>query len=299
VSRARRTRSKSWSICQVSDERLARAAWTTGRAFAAPQRRLAADIVNELALEPPIDPSLIASYQGISRIERAELPCAACLLQVDGRFVIKVRASDGDRRRRFSAFHEVGHTFMPGYWLQTQFRCNPSIKNSTVTEVLCDQAASEFLLPSSFFDADARVSTFSMTAVAALRDRYVASEEATARRLVEFWPEDAALIRLEFCTHPSRGSDEEPTWRVRYFHPGSGHWPFVPQWKALPGDFPVFQETDSNVLEYEGDLVGLSSYPIRGIQLSATSQHFVNQQGEVSRSVTAIIRRPGVAPDHS
>jgi hypothetical protein len=40
VRRARRSRSKSWSIRQVSDERLARAVWATGRPFAAPQPEL-------------------------------------------------------------------------------------------------------------------------------------------------------------------------------------------------------------------------------------------------------------------
>jgi hypothetical protein len=36
VRRARRSRSKSWSIRQVSDERFARAVWATGRHFCRP-----------------------------------------------------------------------------------------------------------------------------------------------------------------------------------------------------------------------------------------------------------------------
>ena len=37
----------------------------------------------------------------------------------------RVRASDNRERKRFSALHEVKHTYLPGFAV-TQYRCDPS-----------------------------------------------------------------------------------------------------------------------------------------------------------------------------
>src|SRR4051794_34047231 len=80
--------------------------------------RLAAGLIEELELEPPINLEMIASWQGVDRIELADIPWAGCLINDDGRLLMKLRRGDSSRRRRFTGFHEIAHTFCPGFRLE-------------------------------------------------------------------------------------------------------------------------------------------------------------------------------------
>src|SRR5688572_3576553 len=84
---------------------------------------LARRLIDELDAKPPVKLDLIASWQGIEKIEVVDLPCAGCLITDGARVVMQLRRDDARRRQRFTGFHEVGHTFCPGFRLEPQYRC--------------------------------------------------------------------------------------------------------------------------------------------------------------------------------
>lgn len=160
--------------------------------------RIAADLIEEWQLEPPVSLDVVAQIQGIVRIDRVPLDVAACLVPGPDGAVIKLRQSDSVERQNFSGFHEVGHTFLPGYQLQIQFRCAPSVAVARdPVEALCDLAASELLLPRRHVVVDLLDADLTFEVVQELGVRYGASFEATARRVAALWREPAFVLRLE------------------------------------------------------------------------------------------------------
>ncbi len=118
-------------------------------------------IIEEAGVAPPIRVEVVASFQGIARVEVRPQPWAGCLIPLRDELVIRVRDSDSLRRQRFSGFHEVTHTFLPGFRLAPQFRCDPgALTKRTREELLCDIGASELLFPRRFFDRDLAQSSF-------------------------------------------------------------------------------------------------------------------------------------------
>lgn len=257
-------------------------------------RRLAAGIVEKLGLEPPIDPRIVASFQGIGRIETTASPWAGALLRQDDGFVIRVRESDGRRRRRFTALHEVAHTFLPGFAMQPQYRCNPDPSGSQrIDEILCDAAAAELLLPRHHFSSDLRAGSFDLETIEALSDKYDASLEATSHRFVDLWPEPALLVALELRNKPSektvRGA--EPKLRVNYAR-ASGDWPFVPRHKSARDPSLLFEALTSGKAQGHSDLDGLALPPREQVECIAVSRAFADANGAIRDRVLAIYRQP-------
>src|SRR5688500_6881443 len=85
------------------------------RTDAAHIEQIAADTIAELEERPPVDLAVVASYRGIRDIHIQPLPVAGSLTPEPDGLVMRLRADDAPRRRRFTGFHEVGHTFQPGY----------------------------------------------------------------------------------------------------------------------------------------------------------------------------------------
>jgi hypothetical protein len=257
--------------------------------------RIAADILDRLDPEPPIDERMLASSVGIADVRVVDIPWAGCLIPLEGGPVIQVRAGDGRRRRRFSVMHEVGHTFLPGFQLVRRYRCDPSPgkRRQERSEVLCDIAASELLLPRKRFLSDIANASFGLDVVETLSDRYDASIEATARRLVDLWPEPALMVVLEPMTKPSERSltDAEPRLRVRYSH-GSGNWPFVPAFKSANDEGPLLQALSGELVEADSRLDGLVAPPPRLLQLSARLFPYRDRSGVEHCRVIAVYRQP-------
>src|SRR4051794_17916060 len=102
---------------------------------------LAGELIEQLEARPPIDLEMIASWQGVEKIELDDIPWAGCLINDGGHVLMKLRRADSRRRRRFTGFHEIGHTFCPGFRLEPQYRCNPPVSATKATiEGLCDIA---------------------------------------------------------------------------------------------------------------------------------------------------------------
>src|SRR3954451_22824421 len=167
-----------WSDLELARARLPRAADEQRG------RLLICELLSEWALTPPVDLELVASLRAITSVDYVDLPWAACLVHDSGGTQVKVRASDLPRRQRFSLAHEIGHTFLPGYALATQYRCDPpptGRQQRNTVEHLSDIAASELLMPVTDVERALVERGCTMDAAIETADACDASLEAAAR----------------------------------------------------------------------------------------------------------------------
>lgn len=255
---------------------------------------IAAGTIRELDEKPPIDLDVVASYRGVSEVRVRPLPVAGMLLPSDGRLVIAVREDDTPRRRRFTGFHEVGHTFQPGYRESIQFRCaHPSAtpRGELDPEALSDAAAAEMLLPADFFVKDLRASDFGVRTVMQLADAYEASIQATAYRTVRFWPESVLMVILEPGLRKAEREDPLaiPRLRVRSAY-GSGRWPYIPPNKSAADNGHLVRVLSGEKVDGPATLTELGIASDEVLHLSARKLEYSSPQGKQQR-VLALYRR--------
>ena len=251
---------------------------------------IAAELVDVLDLEPPVDPGMIASYQGIHHIERSPLGWAGCLLTDNGQLVIRVRSTDTPGRQRFTILHEVAHTFLPGYRHAPQYRCTPLSTRARrePNEVLCDIAASELLMPERYVRSVIAEASFDLDAVSDLAFDCDASLEAAARRFISLWPEPSLLIRMELTTKP-RDPAGEPKLRVASTLT-NGTWPYMPVHKSIGEDHVLNQCLDGTSVDCIANLDELTKPPVGSVELHARHYPFVDSEGAHRERVLVIAR---------
>jgi hypothetical protein len=257
---------------------------------------LAARLIEELDAKPPISLEMIASWQGVEKIEVADIPWAGCLINDGGRVLMKLRSGDSRRRRRFTGFHEIGHTFCPGFRLEPQYRCSPGIVPARTTiEGLCDVAASELLFPKRLVAADLERLPFGLDAVDDIADRYEGSIEAAAHRFVNLWPEDVLFVVLEPGLRREELDDPhaEVKLRVRSAH-GRGNWPFIPQNKSASAEGPLGRALTGELVDERSALEGICS-PLADVDVSARLTPYRRGRERVDR-VLALYQRPSRRP---
>lgn len=257
---------------------------------------IAAGVIDQLGItEPPVDVEMIASWLGIDRVVVDEqLDESGCLLRRDdGRFEIRVNATEPATRQRFTIGHECAHTFFPGWASRTRYRCSPLDQAGTHPgiESLCDIAASEMLLPSRLFGPDTRSGTFGFTALEHLAHRYDASLEATGRRYVAARPEPAALLVLSVRQKPTEpSSPAPPRLRVDYAL-CQGDWPyFLPSKSVAPGD-PMDRAADGEPVAERCTITGICVEPVL-VDVHARLCPIV-VDGTSRTRVVALLRQPG------
>ncbi|MEO7572378.1 MAG: ImmA/IrrE family metallo-endopeptidase [Acidimicrobiales bacterium] len=251
---------------------------------------IATELVDLLDLEPPVEPGMIASYQGIHRIERSPLGWAGCLLTDKDQLVIRVRSTDSPGRQRFTILHEVAHTFLPGYRHATQYRCTPMSTRGRrePNEVLCDIVASELLMPARYVRSAITQASFDLDAVSDLALDCDASLEAAARRFITLWPEPSLLIRMELTTKP-RDPAGEPKLRVTSTLT-NGTWPYMPVHKSIGKDHVLNQCLDGISVDGFADLDDLTRQPVGPVELHARHYPFVDSEGAHRERVLVIAR---------
>ncbi len=259
--------------------------------------RVADAMLVDLDARPPIPLPLVASYQGIGAIVRCHLPNAGCLLTSPetGKLEIRLRASDHPRRQRFSGFHEVAHTFMPGYQLRMQMRCDPPLldRSKLDLEALCDVGASELILPERFVRPDLCGDEFGMQSLANIAENYDASLQATGHRVVDLWPEEAMFLVAEVQHKPRDGTDPAvpPKLRVSYAW-RRGVWPFVPRFKSIDPTDPLSRALNGELVDERTTLRGFTKHEVEGVHVSARLCPFVDVRGVSHARVLALYRRP-------
>ncbi len=259
---------------------------------------LAQRAVADLGMPPPVSPVLMASMRGVSRVEEADMPWAGCLMADDGELVIRLRASDVPGRKRFTAFHEIMHTFMPGFAVVPQYRCDPQYpdddqepSSKPAVEELCDLGAAEMLLPRAEFLTDMAGSAPTISLASTLAIRYEASLEAAARRVVDLHHRPAMLIVLEVAPKPS-APREEPRLRVQLVH-ANGGWPFIPRHKSVPEDSPLARPLAGEPVNGTCTLDGIADGPLQDVHVGAVFAPYTDRTGVEHARVVAMISRPG------
>ena len=262
--------------------------------------QLAQRTLDELAMEPPISHEIVASMRDIIKIEDGDIPWAGCLAPGPAGLHMTLRSRDCQGKKRFTAFHEVKHTFLPGFSVYIQYRCDPatppdaSALRDPSIEMLCDIGAAELLFPRNAFLSDLSGNARTMQLVEDLAARYDASLEATGRHVVALHPEPTMLVSLEPACKPSQ-PHAEPVLRVQWAQ-ANGRLPFVPKHKSVPDDSPLSRALQGEVVDEItswGVLTGTDTGPI---QVNAGLYPYTDDRGEQHMRVLALIapaRQPG------
>lgn len=267
--------------------------------------QLAQRTLAELATEPPISHEIVASMRDVIRIDEEDIPWPGCLTYTVDGLVITLRRSDSRGRKPFTAFHEILHTFLPGFAMHTQFRCEPAGTQPTEAqprdrdiETLCDVGAAELLFPRGPFSADLADAPATFELVEQLATRYDASVEATARRVVSLHPRPALLLVLASTRKPS-DPHAPPAPRVRSAQ-SSGSWPYVPRYKSVPRHGLLSQALQGEKIdEIASSLGDLTTPPITDVRISARPYPYTDDRGENHMRVLALITSANSPSPHN
>jgi hypothetical protein len=254
---------------------------------------IAAETIAECDQRPPVKLEVVASYRDITEIRVESLPVAASLTPEPKGLVMRLSATDSERRRRFSGFHEVGHTFQPGYREQRLFRCanpSPAPRTTNDPEALSDVAAAELLLPSEHFGRDTSEANFSFETVLALADLYKASVQATTYRFADFWPEPTMVVVLEMGRRKDEDDDSPQKLRVVTAWSPSGHWPFIPRNKSAQAGGALERAYAGEIVDERASLAELEREDRGPVWLSARAFQYRRGVG-VRRRVMALYRQ--------
>lgn len=258
---------------------------------------IAADVVRDIEEHPPIKLEVVASYRDIAEIKVEPMIWAGSLTPEPRGFVIRLRA--GDTRRRLSGFHEIGHTFLPGFADAPQFRCQPQVRRRRIVgnEALADIAASELLLPRQFFVRDLAAADFGLDTITDLADTYDASVQATAHRFVHLWPEPTLLVLLRVGYKPTEADDADATPKLRVaWARGRGSWPYVPPDKSAADAGVLTRALDGEIVREKTTLDELVPGDHRELEVSTRVFHYRDSDGELCPQVLALYRRTTPVP---
>lgn len=251
------------------------------------------DTLEDLALTPPIDHNIIASYRGVIRIEQIDIPWSGQIAPTEAGLVISLRSSQSWGRRRFSAFHEIVHTYLPGFHLQPQYRCEPGIAapvgvwSDPAVEALCDQGAAELLFPRQAFRDDMAGHRVTLQLVENLATHYEASLAATAARVCALSPYQTLFLTFEPSTKPTEPHGE-PKLRVKSCI-GSSTWQFVPQHKSASEGGVFYRALEGEIIEETVELDELTTPGLGRVHVSARLYPYTDDKGEQHMRVLAVI----------
>lgn len=204
---------------------------------------------------PPVHLELLASLQGVARIERIAMREAGRLIPSSNGLIIQVNEDSGEGRSNFTIAHEIGHTLMPSYSRKPASRTERTIGSyprNNEEEYLCDIAASALLFPEQWFRPRAIELGPNLEAVLQLSEEFEASLEATALAWTQLhiWP--VAIVLWEKSLKPSErrqlqqpslldlgSSGPVPKFRVSRFFRSEAFSQFLPIHKSVEDDSVV------------------------------------------------------------
>lgn len=160
---------------------------------------------------PPFNPIYIADMLNI-KVEANSSIADARLLYVGDGAKIEFNPQQHRERVRFSIAHELAHLLFPDWHEQVRNRAKPSLPNDDwQLEMLCNLAASEFVLPIGSLSAFATVP--SIEDLMRSRREYDVSAEAFLTRVVKVSEVPLGLL----VASPIASSRKARTYRVDYF----------------------------------------------------------------------------------
>jgi len=165
-------------------------------------------------------------------------------------------AVSNQRRVAFSIAHELAHLFFEGFTEKRyQMRKKPSRDDGSTAEErrlerLCNLGAAELLMPRPWFDEELERIGFCAAAVPALAERFGASLEAAALRMIDSSDEPCAIGFFEFDYPPTvraiagngpATGDVRVAYRVRRIF-RSRQFPFLfPEGKSVPDASAIYR----------------------------------------------------------
>ncbi len=244
-------------------------------------------------MQPPIDHRILASMRGIAAITEEPILWAGFLVPDPAGARMTLRSTDPWGKRRFTAFHEIKHTFMPGFSVE-QFRCDPATPQEAVAvrnkniEALCDLGAAELLFPRKFFRADLAGTVPSFSLVDDLADRYDASREATALRIVTLHDLPVVLVALETMRKP-RDPFGRPKLRVKWAQAANPAMPFIPRYKSVTAAGVFGRALGGEPIDEIATVSILNNSLTRPMKVSARRSSYTDSKGEQHMRVLALL----------
>lgn len=153
--------------------------------------KLAAGLIDDGGFaEPPFDPAILASFQGVREIRPLAMVSAARLVPERGGLVIEVNRDHSAGKRNFSVNHETTHTLVPTYTGQLVHDDETgTFSGSREEEILCDIGAAALLLDPRWLRPLAAEAGPSIATLIELGSLFNASLQATARQVaaLDLW----------------------------------------------------------------------------------------------------------------
>lgn len=137
--------------------------------------------------QPPYDPTIYATIQGVRKVITTKLYCDARLLLFPDGHIIELSSASLPGRRNFSCCHEVAHAFFFTKELEfSTINCSLDFEHEIRDEeYLCNKAAGELLMPYNVFRHISLDYIPSFNSIKDLADKFKSSLEATILRLRE------------------------------------------------------------------------------------------------------------------
>ena len=162
--------------------------------------------------KPPFLSEEYASLLGVQSIEKTYLGKAGgILLRFSNGPVIKINKNDPLVRQNFSCAHELGHLLFSELKLESYINTiehriyNPQVvqrKRSKVIEKLCDEAATELLMPTSIFQERLQTLGTSIYSIERLAEIYKVSVQSAAIRVSEVSKKTCMVLKWTLKKEP-------------------------------------------------------------------------------------------------
>ena len=186
---------------------------------------------------PPYNPIMIANLMDVAVEPSYDIADARTIAR-DDRPVIEFNPSQPRERVRFSIAHEVAHLLFPDALEETRHRGSAgSSRDEWQLEMLCNLAASEFVMPIGSLEIEEALDSIEEMMIA--RRRYDVSTEAFMIRIVKTSNKPIGV----FCASPQKREKDIWSYMVDYFIPS----PLSPlpqiQGIVVPADSAVYRCT--------------------------------------------------------
>lgn len=159
---------------------------------------------------PPFNPIFIADLKKIPVTANAGV-ADACIVSTGGKLQIEFNPTQVRERVRFSIAHEIAHSLFADVADEVRNRGgNKVVKDDWQLELLCNLAASEFVMP--IGSISAREKLVSLEELMVERRKFDVSAEAFLIRVTKIANEPVVM----FCASTDSKTSEEKTYRVDY-----------------------------------------------------------------------------------
>jgi O-acetyl-ADP-ribose deacetylase (regulator of RNase III) len=215
---------------------------------------------------PPYNPIKIAEMLGAKVVPNYDIADARTI-ETDGKAIIEFNPGQARERVRFSIAHEAAHLLFPDALDEVRNRGGTrSAKDEWQLEMLCNLAASEFVMPIGSFAPAADVNR--IPDLMKSRARLDVSAEAF---MIRFAKTAHASIGV-FCASPFQPSDGRWSYRVDYYIPSSVAPTLQITGRVIPPDSAVYRCTAIGFTDYgveswinggsfDVEYVGIPAYP--------------------------------------